>query len=87
MTKKAKSAKIVKASRKPRAVKSVEVPATVTAAAKKEMAREDISNCQAIRNVAKKFAKIERKVLIAVFVGNFKMNAGTVSRQIQEGRA
>lgn len=87
MTKKAKSTKIVKASRKPRAVVAVEVPANVVVAAKKEMAREDISNCQAVRNVAKKFSSTPRKVLITLFVRDFKMNKGTISRQVQEGRA
>lgn len=59
----------------------------VLAAANKELARDDISNCEAIRNVAGKFKKTPRKELIAVFVGVKKFNAGTVNRQIQEGRS
>jgi hypothetical protein len=57
------------------------------AAAKKEMARDDISNCAAVQNVAKKFSAAKRGELMAVFVGQHKMNKGTVARQIQQGRA
>lgn len=84
-TKKAK-AKSLKApvGRKP--VTFTPAPALV-AEAQKQMKREDISDCEAIRNVAKKFAKAKRGELMAVFVGQLKMNKGTVARQIQQGRA
>jgi len=66
----------------------VVVPPNVAAAAKKEMAREDISQCEAIRKVAKQFKTTERKVLVKLFTeAPFKINKGTVARQIQEGRA
>lgn len=74
-------------SKKDRKAVVVEVPSTIVQAAKKEMAREDISDCQAIRNVAKKFKTAKRGVLQKVFTdAPFKMNKGTVNRQIQEGR-
>lgn len=79
-----KNPALAKTGRKP--VVFTPAPALV-AAAKKEMARDDISNCAAIQNVAKKFSAAKRGELMAVFVGQFKMNKGTVARQIQQGRA
>ena len=85
MTKKAATKKAVtKVGRKP--VTFTPAPALV-AEANKQMGREDISDCEAIRNVAKKFAKAKRGELMAVFVGQLKMNKGTVARQIQQGRS
>jgi hypothetical protein len=72
---------------KGRKVEVVEMDQKILAAAKKEMARDDISNCQAMRNVAKRFGAARPIVLEKVFVEGLKMNKGTVRRQIQEGRA
>ena len=71
-----------------RKTKVVEVPANIAAAAKAAMSNEEISQCEAIRKVARQFKSAERKVLIKLFTdAPFKINKGTVARQIQEGRA
>lgn len=82
MSKKAKAKS--KAGRKPMVF--TPAPALIAEAAK-QMRRDDISDCEAIRVVAKKFKAAKRGELMAVFVGKHKMNKGTVARQIQEARA
>ena len=62
--------------------------AKITTAMKREMAKEDQSMCAAIRNVAKRLASVRRAEIMHVLTAApFKFNAGTVRRQIQEGRA
>ena len=78
----AKSTKAVKSTRAP-----VEIDQGIVAAAKKEFAKDDISECAAMRNLAKRF-KAKRPILLEkVLVDVLKKNQGTVRRQIQEGRS
>lgn len=71
---------------KPRAAKVVEIPANVTQAVSKALKDESLSNCEAIRQVAKRLGSVRRIVLEQAFV-KAGMKVGTVRRQIQEGRA
>ena len=71
-----------KTGRKP--VTFTPAPALVAAVAK-EMAREDISDCQAIRNIAKKFKAAKRGELMAAFAG-YDRKPGCVAAQIHLGR-
>lgn len=82
MTKKQAATPKTKAGRKP----TVFIPApALVAEVKKQMAREDISDCAAIRLVAKKFAKTKRGELMAAFAG-YGRKPGCVSAQIHLGR-
>lgn len=84
-TKAAKSTKAAKGA--PRGRKVEPLTAAQVALIEKEMKREDISNCEAVRNIAAKLANASRKAIRENLVGRFKMNPGTVNRQIQDGRA
>ncbi len=92
MSKKAakKSAKkVVRAARKPTELNKANL-AKVASAMKSEMAavkKGDKSTVEAIRAVAKRLRSVRRIEIEKVLTGQFKMNLGTVRRQIQEGRA
>lgn len=86
MASKSKAKAKAKSNKKARTVKPVEIPAAVKQAAASAMKDNDISVCEAIRGVAKRFKKVPRRALEAVFVGGHKVNQFTVRRQIQLGR-
>lgn len=79
-----------KASRKPTELNKSHL-AKVTAAMKSEMAsvkKGDQSMVEAIRKVAKRLASVRRiEIEHVLTAAPFKLNLGTVRRQIQEGRA
>tara|TARA_R110000868_G_scaffold332720_1_gene593713 strand:+ start:164 stop:400 length:237 start_codon:yes stop_codon:yes gene_type:complete len=67
---------------------TVAAPKALLVEAKKQMANEDISKCEAIRNVAKKFRNLPRSMIVETLTGPaFKINKGTVNTQIQLSRS
>ena len=62
----------------------------VISAMKAELAKVkkgDVSKCEAIRTVAKRLHSIPWGVITQTLSREFRLNLGTVKRQVQEGRS
>lgn len=79
-------AKTAKKSTKVAAVAAV-LPHAVVVDVEKVMKRDDISNCEAVRIIAKRYKSVKRGLLKSLLVEKFKLNPGTVNKQIQDGRS
>jgi hypothetical protein len=62
------------------------ISSAIVAEAKKQMGNTDISVCEAIRNIGKKFPESRGDVIAVLTAAPYNVNKATVSTQFQKGR-